>query len=103
MGKHTFDPWTYARSGYGSRNADFDIVSVSTGGRIASTPYEDKARLISAVPDLVFVLQQSIPSLERLALEETRANQAPTGLKKRSVANDLLKQARAAIARARGE
>ncbi len=40
------DEWRYQRSGYGSRNADFDIVSVATGGRIASTPYANKAALI---------------------------------------------------------
>jgi hypothetical protein len=39
--------WRYLRSGYGSKNADFDIVS-EHGGRVASTPYEDKARRIVA-------------------------------------------------------
>ena len=47
--------------------------------------------------ELVSVLQQSIPSLERLALEEARANQAPTGLKKRTNAADLLRRAKAVI------
>lgn len=60
MSAHTPGPWRYLRSGYGSKNADFDIVN-ATGGRVASTPYEDKARLIAATPELLAM------TLERLA------------------------------------
>ena len=42
-------PWRFLRAGYGTKNADFDIVN-DLGGRIASTPYEDKARAIAALP-----------------------------------------------------
>jgi len=55
MDKHTPGPWRYLRSGYGSKSADFDIVTDS-GGRVASTPYEDKARLIAAAPELLAAL-----------------------------------------------
>ena len=40
--KHTPKRLLALRSGYGSRNADVDIVT-ETGGRIASTPYAEEA------------------------------------------------------------
>lgn len=51
-------PWRYVRSGYGSSNADWDIVN-KDGGRIASTPYEWHARRITAC----------VNALERLSTE----------------------------------
>lgn len=82
--KHT---WRYVRSGYGSSNGDFDIVNES-GGRIASTPYEDKARLFTAAPELLFCLTQIM-------------NDLPA---KRDWLDPALEAAaRAALAKARGE
>lgn len=57
--------WRYLRSGYGSRNADFDIVNAS-GGRVASTPYEDKARLITESPSMAERLRFLVGDLKAL-------------------------------------
>jgi hypothetical protein len=57
--------WRYKRSGYGSKNADFDIVS-EAGGRVASTPYEDKARLIAAAPRMLTELRAAYRVLVNL-------------------------------------
>lgn len=51
--------WRYVRSGYGSKNADFDIVNES-GGRVASTPYENKAKLIAAAPSMAELLREFV-------------------------------------------
>lgn len=81
--------WRYLRSGYGSRNADFDIVNAS-GGRIASTPYEDKARMIAAVPDLLKALKELVARCD--GAEGVRADGS----------NIQTIQAHAAIAKAEG-
>jgi hypothetical protein len=56
------------------------------------------ARLIVAGPDLLHVLRDSLPTLERSATEEARAHRA-TGIP-RTNARDRLAAARAAIAKA---
>jgi len=84
--KATPGPWRYQRSGYGSKNADFDIVN-EAGGRIASTPYADKARLIAAAPDL-------LAACKMIAANHARAGGA--------ISEAQLDWVRAALARATG-
>lgn len=80
--------WRYLRSGYGSKNADFDIVS-ALGGRVASTPYEDKARLIAAAPDLL----EALENIANRVAYELGDNATPT-------LTHYVEQARVAIAKA---
>lgn len=86
--------WRYVRSGYGSKNADFDIVSERSGGRIASTPYEDKARLIAAAPDMDAAIDEAIEALDRHLVEDLMTAEETMA---------LLETLRAARAKARGE
>lgn len=49
--------WHHVRSGYGSSKADWDIVT-NNGGRVASTPYEDVALMIAAIPNMIDALNK---------------------------------------------
>jgi hypothetical protein len=50
-----------------------------------------------AIAALVSALQDAIPVLERAATEEARANLAPRGLKKSTIALERLERAKAAL------
>ena len=64
MNKHTPGPWRYLRVNGTSK--DFNIVN-DTGGLIALCPYEDKARLIAAAPDLLEALELAQTALHTKA------------------------------------
>ena len=93
MNKHTPGPWRYLRSGYGSKSADFDIVTDS-GGRVASTPYEDKARLIAAAPELLNLVA---------ALRDYISDIPESSVGGDDYAVSLCRKASAAIAKAEGK
>lgn len=58
---------------------------------------------IDAAPDLLAALEDALPTLERAATEEARANKAPTGLPPKTDAMQRWEAARAAIAKAKGK
>jgi len=95
--KHTPGPWTVKgkQSIRGPNSEYIDKTNWSNG--------EADARLIAAAPDLLEALRSTLADLERLATAEARANMAPTGQPRRTVALDKWNAARAAIAKAEGE
>lgn len=83
-----------------------DAFAVPAPGRLHHADWfrlidHPDAHLIAAAPDLLEALKSALPLVERAATEETRANMAPTGVK-RTTARDRLSFVLAAIAKAAG-
>ncbi len=90
----------YLRSGYGHKPADFDIVN-ELGGRIASTPYEDKAAYIVRCVNSHEALVQALEDAEFL-LRKLSINWREAGSMKDSC-NRSAEDAHAALNLAKGD
>ena len=91
---HTQGPWSYTADMYGLDNMRVFGVNDATGNGVANCGYDGKgesmvnARLIAAAPDMLAALESLLADCEAYGLTDNDAH---------------LREARAAIAKAKGE
>jgi len=85
----THTPTPYQADGFG-------WIAKANGEKVSGAEVLDK---LNAHDELVAALTDALPLIERAATEEARANLAPNGQEKRTARAELLKRARAALAK----
>ena len=102
IGQHTSGPWTFRRDAVPPGHEQFSVYPEDQGYRVATAfQSEANARLIAAAPELLAQLKRAVQAIDVVRIHCTPDKATPQVF---AWWDDILKEARAAIAKAdRGE